>query len=219
MEFRSAFTLLELLSTLAIVAVLTALGLPALSQAQGRAASVLCSANFHQWGVATQIYCNDNQDFLPPDGTPNPGPASTNVGWYVQLPNTMGWAPYSVLPWRTNSSMKPPISVWLCPSNRRRSNGRNLFHYCLNQSVNGTGTDSRPVRLSWIESPSSLVWLFDSKNLPAVGPSSYTHTNLHSRGAHFLFLDGHSTRYTATRYWDFSSGRPKSNDLPFRWEP
>ena len=219
MSRRSAFTLLELLVSVSVVALLTTIALPGLSRARSRASGLSCVANLKQWGIATMIYCADNDDFLPPDGTPNPGPNATNTGWYIQLPAAIGVPRYKDLPWHTNASEPLPRSLWLCPANRRRSNGRNLFHYCLNQNVNGTGADAQPIRLSSIDSPTSLVWLFDSKNLPAVGPRSYTHTNLHVRGANFLFLDGHVRRYSASEYWDFESNRPLQAGLPFAWNP
>src|SRR2546422_8477504 len=42
--------------------------------------------------------------------------------------------------------------------------------------------------LSTISRPVAVVWLFDSKNLPAVGGWTYVHTNLHTHGAQFVFL-------------------------------
>ena len=75
--------------------------------------------------------------------------------------------------WRTNPSVNPDNCIWICPANRRRcdasSKTNNLFHYCLNDYVNGTGTGNHPVRLASVRRTSVVVWLFDSKNLPAVG--------------------------------------------------
>ena len=79
-------------------------------------------------------------------------------------------ARYHEMPWRTNGAIRPPRSVWICPANPRRSNGRNLFHYCLNENVDGTGDfEVAAPKLGAIYQPSSLVWLFDTKNLPGVG--------------------------------------------------
>lgn len=214
-----AFTLLELLVVIGVIATLAAMMFPALAKARGQGHRVFCLNNLRQWGLATQMYVVDHDGFLCPDGSPNPGESSTNTGWYVQLPEQAGLARYHDAPWRTNVSVTPGLSPWLCPANRRRSNGKNLFHYCLNGHVNGTGNDNQPVRLDSIAAPASTVWLFDSKNLPAVGYWGYTHTNLHGRGAQFLFLDGHASRFAVTEYWDFVEGRGRTNHPALVWEP
>jgi len=114
-----AFTLIELLVVIAIIAVLAGLLLPALAGAKSRARSICCLGNLKQWGLATCLYASDNQDLLPPDGTPNPGEGSTNVGWYIQLPQILGLPRYHDQPWRTNTAADPGRSVWICPANLR----------------------------------------------------------------------------------------------------
>ncbi|HNQ88510.1 MAG TPA: hypothetical protein PKM73_07850 [Verrucomicrobiota bacterium] len=216
---RAALTLVELLLGITLLAILAALAAPALARARNRVQGAVCSNHLRQWGLATHLYTLDHDDFLPPDGTPNPGPSSTNQGWYIALPRQLGLAAYHTMPWRTNPAVNPGPSIWLCPSNTRRSNGRNLFHYCLNEHVNGTGENDRPVRLTPLQEPASLVWLFDSKNLPAVGDWSYVHTNLHARGAQFLFLDGHVARFQQAASWDPVTGRARTNHPALRWIP
>ncbi len=216
---HSGFTLLELLTSIALIAILTACLFPALRRARDMARRVLCQNHLRQWGLATQLYADAQDDRLPPEGVPNPTDRHTNTGWYVQLPRELGVPAYVTLPWRTNARAATPWVVWLCPANVRRSNGRNLFHYCLNQNVDGTADEEAPVRLAEIQRPATLVWLFDSKNLPAVGPRSYTHTNLHAGGAQFLFLDGHIARFKAGAYWDAARNRPRSEPHPeLEWE-
>jgi prepilin-type N-terminal cleavage/methylation domain-containing protein/prepilin-type processing-associated H-X9-DG protein len=218
-RWRPGFTLVELLVVVSVIGLLSGLMLPALAGAKAKAHGLMCLNNLRQWGLATQLYAGDHDDFLPPDGMPNPGEGTTNVGWYIQLPEALGLPRYHAMSWRTNAAVEPGRSVWICPANRRRSNGRNLFHYCLNEHVNGTGADNRPVRLASVPQPGLVIWLFDSKNLPAVGSWSYVHTNLHARGAQFVFLDGHAARFHHTAYWDFTVNRPRVNDPALAWIP
>ena len=215
----AGFTLVELLVVITLIGILAGLLVPSLAKAKSRARSIGCLSNLKQWGLATCLYASDNQDFLPPDGTPNPGERSTNVGWYIQLPQVLGLPRYHDQAWRTNAAVNPGRSVWICPSNPRRSNGRNLFHYCLNERVNGTAGNDQPVRLSAIPQTAALVWLFDSKNLPAVGYWGYVHTNLHSGGAQFLFLDGHARRCRNADYWDFMEQKGRTNNPGIVWVP
>ena len=211
--------MVELLVVIAIIAILAALLLPALSPAKQQVVAVSCLSNLKQWGLATQIYVTDNNDFLPRDGVPNPSASDTNTGWYIQLPQVLSLPRYHDMPWRTNATADVGRSVWICPANRRRSNTNNLFHYCLNENVNGTGVANRPVKLTSILRVSAAIWLFDSKNLPAVGTPNFVHTNLHSQGANFTFLDGHAARFKNTAYWDFTTGKGRTNNPNLVWYP
>jgi prepilin-type processing-associated H-X9-DG protein len=211
--------LLELLVVMAIVAVLTAMLLPVLGRARSKAEAVVCLSNLRQWGLATQLYAADHGDLLPPEGTPNPGERSTNTGWYIQLPLQMNLPRYHDMPWRTNAEVNPGRTVWLCPSNTRRSNGRNLFHYCLNEHINGTGEENCPVVLATVPNPSTAVWLFDTKNLPAVGYWGFVHTNLHAGGAQLTFLDGHARRFKRQEYWDDATNRARTDNADIEWVP
>ncbi len=219
MKNLRAFTLIELLVVIAIIAILAALLLPALSKAKEKANAIVCLNNLKQWGLAAQLYATDNGDYLPPDGTPNPGESSTNTGWYIQLPQVLSLPRYHDMPWRTNATASVGRSVWICPSNPRRSNTNNLFHYCLNEYINDTGVDNHPVKISSLRQHSALVYLFDSKNLPAVGTPNYVHTNLHSGGAQFTFLDGHSARFNSKEYWDHAINKGRTNNPSIVWIP
>jgi len=217
MRRKRAFTLVELLVAIAVIAILASLLLPALSRAMSKAHGVACLNNLKQWGLATQLYVADHDDFLPPDGSPNG--ISEDSGWYIDLPRVLGVKPYSELPWRTNAAIAPGNSIWICPANTNRSNGNLLFHYCLNEHVNGTGAHNAPVRHSTISRPSQVVWLFDNGKLAAVAQQNNVHTNLHNQGAQFTFLDGHSARYRNTEFWNFTTNKGRTNNPGLVWIP
>lgn len=218
-KFSRAFTLIELLVVIAIIAILAAMLLPALGRSKEKAKATVCLNNLKQWGLATQIYCTDNHDFLPRDGTPNPGDSSTNYGWYIQLPAILKLPRYHDMAWRKDSNASVGNSIWICPSNPRRSNGRNLFHYCLNENVNGTGQNGQQVKTISFLNHVAVVWLFDSKNLPAVGTPNFVHTNLHSGGAQMTFLDGHAARFKSQEYWDFAAKKGRTDNPSIVWYP
>ena len=60
-----AFTLIELMATVAIIGVLASLLLPALSMAKSKADSTRCLSNLHQIGIAVRLYADDNEGGLP----------------------------------------------------------------------------------------------------------------------------------------------------------
>jgi prepilin-type N-terminal cleavage/methylation domain-containing protein len=211
------FTLIELLVVIAIIAILAALILPSLASAKAKAQSITCINNLKQWGEAAYLYAADNQDFLPPDGSVTGN--STSSGWYVDLPQTMGIRPYVQMPWRTNADAALGHSIWICPANPRRSNGSYLFHYCLNENINKTGNENHPVRLSSINRPNAVVWMFDSKNLPPVGSANFAHTNLHNHGAQFVFLDAHACRFHSREFWNYAINKPITNNPSLMWFP
>lgn len=209
-------SLLEVLAVFAIIAMLMAIALPAMAKARRSARDLGCVHNLREWGRATQLYAAENQDKLPKDGSPNG--LSKDEGWYIDLPKIILLPTYPELPWRTNPAANPAPSPWLCPSNPLRSNGNNLFHYCLNEHVNGRG-GGRRADLSSIRRPASLIWMFDNGKLAAVAQQNNVHTNLHKRGAHFLFLDGHVSHFANTAYWDFDTNRGLTNNPSLQWFP
>jgi prepilin-type N-terminal cleavage/methylation domain-containing protein/prepilin-type processing-associated H-X9-DG protein len=211
------FTLLELLVVIAIVGILAGLLLPALSKAKAKARSLCCLHNLKQWGMATQLYVTDHDDLLPPEGTPNG--LSRQGAWYIDLPGELGIQPYYEMPWHTNPAAPLGVSIWICPANTNRSNGDNLFHYCLNEHVDATGDADRPIRLSSVPRPAQVVWLFDNGKQAAVAQQNNVHTNLHARGAQFLFLDGHVRRFRNKEYWDFTANKGRTNNPELLWVP
>lgn len=60
-----AFTLVELLVAISIVAVLMAILMPALARARQQGRSIICLNNLRQMVIASQIYVNNNDGFYP----------------------------------------------------------------------------------------------------------------------------------------------------------
>src|SRR5882724_11489909 len=62
---KLAFTLVEVMVVVAIIGVLIALLLPALTRTKETGRSAVCLNNLHQIGIGLQLYVQDNQNHLP----------------------------------------------------------------------------------------------------------------------------------------------------------
>ena len=81
MKIRKAFTLVELMVVIGIIAVLIGFLMPALTKARAQANSVKCKSNLRTIGQMLVIYENDNKGYLFPVGPNSP---------ITGLPTTLG---------------------------------------------------------------------------------------------------------------------------------
>jgi len=128
---REAFTLVELLVVIGIIAVLIGILLPSLNKARRSAYEAVCMSDLRQWGIGLQMYVDQNKGQLPqkgPDGSSGDSftPANGVIGvddpslWFNAIPPLVnGKSYYQMLLDDYHNTMPAPRegqhNLFICP--------------------------------------------------------------------------------------------------------
>ncbi len=198
---RRAFTLIELLIVIGIIAVLVAILLPALAKARDAAHLTICQSNLRQIGAAFQIYAVENSGALPwittvpPPGLGHDWPNASFVDpWVLIKPSIANPAIY-ICP----SDFDPPWNVWWIDYGYGSTHGDNppvpwpssyyMVYSCYHRFDNTMGTNQpgfpRQMFLRDVKFPSrkAIVTCNAGHDGAPYG---------HGPGVNILFGDGHA---------------------------
>lgn len=214
-----AFTLVELLVVIGIIALLISILLPSLGKARESARRTACLSNIRQMGMACQLYAHDNKAALPPQLMAqngklyqvfSPGNYINNTGFGLLVPPPYGWAAVKYL--HSADVLYCPSDVVFAPN---RSNGGKGFYQgsymsywtyvCPEDGLDsaaltrGDAIIYKPLaRYKYgkktANSASQTVILTDSGHIhPAVRNSFPWNVFYHKEGWNALYSDGHGT--------------------------
>lgn len=165
---RRAFTLIEVLVVIAIIALLVSLLLPALSKAREAGRSTTCLSNLRQNYIAIRSYADDNKGWSPALGQPY----GTLPNWALAIQASAG------VNGTGTADMYTEKSVLVCPSTRSVYGPQMTRTY----AINATGLSGQPgdranfdtvgagayLKLDSIQRPSEIALLVDGA--PAIIP-------------------------------------------------
>lgn len=188
-----AFTLVEMVVVIGILAVLLGLLLPALGKSKAKAHNALCLNNLRQLGVSIRAYSDDNEERLPsaeilpsqPINPQYPLPRICDV-----LASYVG---------RTAGIPTNSASIFRCPSDKNGRFASEGSSYEWNVELNGrrmneTRTDNAFLLLEQ-GNPAAGITNFVQTFPPESTPLLLDYDNFHSRpqkpGKNVVYLDGH----------------------------
>lgn len=184
---RQAFTLVELLVVIGIIAVLISILLPSLHKAREAANRTACMSNMRQIITATIMYINDNDDWLPGANW------GTNLtpGWLYTLPNGL---PASIAARNLNDdkgvmtgTLYPYLKtkqVYHCPADVEPRTGgpiRNLTSYLMNGEVtSNTNSGAKRHKITRFK-PRSVVYMENREDSHWEDGSNYANEGIPNR--------------------------------------
>jgi prepilin-type N-terminal cleavage/methylation domain-containing protein/prepilin-type processing-associated H-X9-DG protein len=181
---RQAFTLVELLVVIGIIALLISILLPALSKARQQGYSVKCLSNLRQLGIATAMYAGEKKGCLPWPTTTFGDSGIDKMNWFNVLDPYLSGAGVSndrtgVANERNYTPFKQCV-VWEqfeggIDMSGAQNSGKEFartykmnFHIRHEKTVDGVKV-KKPVRLNEIREPTQFVFLGDGLALDLVG--------------------------------------------------
>ncbi len=158
-QIRSAFSLIELLVVISIIAVLASMLMPAIAMVREAALTTKCLSSLRQCVLAVNAYAGDNDGILPSGKNPSawyPGPIA-ELPW----PNLAHWHEI-VRPYFSNGATTQKDVFWGCPKWKGRAANLGYTGYGMNCNPFALCTSSTWSPGAWnVAAPGDTDGIFD----------------------------------------------------------
>jgi len=163
-----AFTLIELLTVIAIIGILAAILIPTVARVRGSARTAQSLSNLRQISLGAQLYMDDNKGWMPDDGDGNPSNTGTagqpgTVPWYNALPPYLGEKTIKDLNATGSLPGLSAKSIFVCPRAYENTNRADSYAWrsyaptwLIDASTAGTGSGIATNR-SMVRDPTRAV--------------------------------------------------------------
>lgn len=205
MKNRRAFTLLELLVVISIIAVLSALLYTALANSRKKGFQTTSLNNLRQWGGAFKDSLADHDGCMPFDGQSGAGISLQDTeAWYNRLPLYLKEKPLNHQDYVTTPPKVGTKSIWINPGVPPEEGNRYvqpptkfLFCYAMNYYLSSAA--ERTQKFARVENPQAVVLMaekaddlshFEPSTIKAFFEGTGDPLKDKENGAHFLFCDG-----------------------------
>ena len=168
---RHAFTLIELLIVIAIIAILSAMLLPALNRSKQSAWRTECAGNLRQLGVATQLYWDDNSGncFQWLYDATNGGQTYW-FGWLQSDSTAEGQRTFDLsagvlFPYLNGSEVRLCPALYTTPAQLKLKGNDVIFSYGYNKSLSPAGNNSPTVNVNQIKRTTDIALFADAAQI------------------------------------------------------
>lgn len=226
---RSAFTLIELLTVIAIIAILAAMLMPSLSRAREMARRSSCASNMKQLGLGFIQYQQDYDDHYPKAGNWQAWGSGGHWVAGVNATDAVTGAPGALADLAAPFAARPGVTanirdgaiypyiksaqIYVCPSSR--DGQKTGLSYSMNCTLGGQAAFS-------VQSDTEVALLVDEA-YPSDGyfwASQDPHASdqfqaVHNGGGNLLFCDGHVKFYPYAKFYagDNNTENPSSGQV------
>jgi prepilin-type N-terminal cleavage/methylation domain-containing protein/prepilin-type processing-associated H-X9-DG protein len=208
-----AFTLVELLVVIAVIAILAALLLPALSQSKFKAESSVCRNNLKQLTLAWDLYADDNADLLVNNhGVPET--LALRQNWANNVQDWENGEDNTNLLYLSHSKLGPyaggTTGIYKCPGDREPAlNGAHIRSMALNALIGNPGELTNRFNPAYVQcykksdiaSPAGIFAFLD-ENADSLNDGFYVNVwddklwgnlpaSYHNGAGNLSFTDGH----------------------------